>query len=169
MGVPSAFGSKHAVRAGGDESGRVSVELGSRPRERRSWRGTTSWSRTRCRHARNSFQRRLRRGHGGPGTPGAPAIGTWTIANSNGSVLVRASARGPLAGKPVEIQQSSEAVNSVSLSGTVNGTPPTTGVWRVTWRSLMKSPNSPGPSFANFAPIILRDSNSLIIASLEYR
>lgn len=95
--------------------------------------------------------------------PGAPAVGTWTIANLNGSVLVQESA-GNITTRPVEIRQFG-GTNSVSLTGNVV-TPPSTGVWIVEWRSVMADAGTSYPSV--FAPVVVR-GNGGIIAAIEYR
>jgi hypothetical protein len=94
--------------------------------------------------------------------PGAPATGTWTIGNLNGSVLVQA-AFGDLSSKPVVLSQFG-GINSVSLGGNVAGTAPATGVWTVRWKSAI-DPGSQAP----FTVIVVRDSNSRIITGVEYR
>ena len=95
-------------------------------------------------------------------SPGAPAAGTWTISNLNGSVLVQA-ASGSLVNTPVELRQFG-GTNGVSLQGNV-ANPPTAGVWTITWTSVM---TDPGPGGFYFVPIVIR-GNGGIIASIEYR
>ena len=96
--------------------------------------------------------------------PGPPAVGTWTISDMNGSVLVRAASAGLLA-KPVELSQAG-GVNSVRLSGTITAAPET-GTWILEWKSVMADPGTGYPGFI-FVPVVVR-GNGGIIASVEYR
>ena len=93
-------------------------------------------------------------------SPGTPAIGTWQITNTNGSVLVRTAA-GTLTSKPVEIHQFG-GVNSVRLTGNL-ATPLSAGVWRITWKSVMMEP----PAQLNFVPVVLRGIGGIL--AIEYR
>lgn len=95
--------------------------------------------------------------------PGTPEIGSWSLTNPAGTILVRAAV-GNLGAKPVELDHNAPGVaGSVALRGTTAGTPPTSGVYRASWRSLVHSTD------ACFNGIVLRDAASLIIASVEYR
>jgi N-acetylneuraminic acid mutarotase len=96
--------------------------------------------------------------------PNGPVVGTWTMATTNGSVLVRSSS-GNLVANPVEVRQFG-GTNSVSLQGNVS-TPPITGIWKIRWNSLMADPGTGYPGFI-FAPVVVR-GNGGIIASVEYR
>ncbi|MBA3638250.1 MAG: hypothetical protein H0W53_03030 [Acidobacteria bacterium] len=97
--------------------------------------------------------------------PTAPAGGTWSIANQNGSVLVRSSS-GNLLTKPVELSQNG-GTNNVALVGNLNA-PPQTGVWIIEWKSVMADPGTGYSSGFIFAPIVIRGGGA-IIASIEYR
>lgn len=95
--------------------------------------------------------------------PGTPEIGAWSLTNPAGTILVRAAV-GNLGAKPVELDHNAPGVaGSVKLRGTTAGTPPTSGVYRASWRSLVHSTD------ACFNGIVLRDAAALIIASVEYR
>jgi len=94
--------------------------------------------------------------------PGPPEVGMWQLDNAAGEIFVR-SAVGDLTDLPVHLNQVDGLLGGLDLIGTVAGTPPTTGVWVARWRSLVHS------SDIFFAPIVLRDANFNIIASLEYR
>ena len=95
--------------------------------------------------------------------PGTPEIGSWSLTNPAGTILVRAAV-GNLGAKPVELDHNAPGVaGSVKLRGTTAGTPPTSGVYLASWRSLVHSTD------ACFNGIVLRDAASLIIASVEYR
>jgi hypothetical protein len=96
--------------------------------------------------------------------PDAPVVGSWFIANLNGSVLVR-STSGNLLSNPVELAQAG-GTNSVRLEGTLSSSP-TTGIWKIQWRSLMADPGTGYPGFI-FAPVVVR-GNGGVIASVEYR
>jgi hypothetical protein len=95
--------------------------------------------------------------------PGAPTGGTWQILNEAGSVLVRSSS-GNLLTQPVELTQLG-GTNSVSLNG-ILAAPPTSGVWRVRWRSVMADPGNQHPS--NYVYIWVLGSGGQI-AVVEYR
>jgi hypothetical protein len=95
-------------------------------------------------------------------SPGPPEIGTWSLSNPDGTILVQAAV-GNLTSKPVELTQLGQAAGSVKLFGTVTGTPPTTGIYVARWRSLVHSAN------VCFNGVVLRDAGSLILADLDYR
>ena len=95
--------------------------------------------------------------------PGAPDVGSWSLTNPAGTILVRATS-GNLTTQPVELDHFLAGVaGSVKLRGTVAGTPPGTGRYLARWRSLVHSAD------ACFNGIVLRSANNLILASLEYR
>jgi len=96
--------------------------------------------------------------------PSGAVVGTWTSATLNGSVLVRSSS-GNLVANPVEVRQFG-GTNDVRLHGTVS-TPPTAGIWKITWKSVMADPGTEYPGFI-FAPIVVSGGGG-IIASVEYR
>ncbi len=98
------------------------------------------------------------------GPVGSPEIGTWTLINElAGTIRVR-SAVGDLTDNPVELVQTAGIAGGVSLGGTVAGTPPTTGVFVVRWRSLVSS------SDTSVALIVLRGGipGRPPLASLSY-
>ena len=98
--------------------------------------------------------------------PPAPPVGDAFAIGSGGTVVVRASS-GNMVSKPVELSQPIPIEGppiTVTLTGVVAGTPPTTGLWVVSWKSLVRTPG-PLPS----ASIVLRDSTGRSIASVEYR
>ncbi len=95
--------------------------------------------------------------------PGAPDVGSWSLTSPAGTILVRAIS-GNLTNQPVELDHFLTGVaGSVKLRGTVAGTPPGTGRYLASWRSLVHSAD------ACFNGIALRDANNLILASVEYR
>jgi hypothetical protein len=95
--------------------------------------------------------------------PGAPTGGSWQIANDSGSVLVRASS-GNLLAQPVELEQFG-GTNSVSLNAAL-AAPPTSGVWKVRWRSVMADPGVDYPF--NYVYFTVTGSGGYI-AVVEYR
>ena len=94
--------------------------------------------------------------------PGAPVIGSWVGNQSAGTIRVR-SAIGLLA-KPVELTQRAGLTGGVDLKGTVHCmSAPSTGTVYVDWRSLVRS------STVVFAAVALRDNQSRVLGSVEYR
>jgi hypothetical protein len=93
--------------------------------------------------------------------PGDPVGDRLTLGERSGSSRVRESV-GDLMNQPVEMSQIN-GVGSMDLVGTVAGAPPTSGLWSVSWKSLLQ----PGGIF--FIPVVVRDDTGLIVASMSYR
>lgn len=76
--------------------------------------------------------------------PLTPDIGRWElVAPVDGSILVR-SAVADLTNKPVEIANIGGEAGTPGLHGIVAGTPPTSGLWVVRWRSVMSAASESG-------------------------
>ena len=94
--------------------------------------------------------------------PTMPEVGTWTQDSPAGRIVVR-EAVGDLTAQPVELTQFDGLTGSLRLIGNVAGTPPASGTWDASWRSVAADPG------VFFAPVVIRDSQGLIVAGLEYR
>jgi hypothetical protein len=76
--------------------------------------------------------------------PQAPDIGSWELVlPTDGTILVR-SGVADLTNQPVEVANAGVVAGTPALHGLVAGTPPTTGVWTVRWRSVMSSASESG-------------------------
>ena len=96
--------------------------------------------------------------------PPAPPAGDAFAIGLTGTVFVQASS-GNMVSRPVELSQPIEGPPATpTLTGLVAGTPPATGIWVVSWKSLVRAPGT-----QVFATIVVRDQSSRTIASVEYR
>lgn len=88
--------------------------------------------------------------------PTSPNIGTWTLVDeSAGTIRVRSS-EGDLTGQPVVFDQVAGLTGGLDLLGEPAGTPPTSGIWDVSWKMLGQTVVGGG--------FTVRDASSLIVA-----
>jgi hypothetical protein len=105
--------------------------------------------------------------------PGPPEKGTWTtVVTAPGSITVQASL-GDINAPVAVLNQAGGACTKCGglfLVGTVHGVgsngvtnaPATTGIYQVSWRSVVSSPT------VKDVPFVLRSADSLVVAQVDY-
>lgn len=88
--------------------------------------------------------------------PTAPNVGTWTLVDeAAGTIRVRSS-EGSLTGQPVVFDQDAGLGGGLDMLGEPAGTPPTSGVWDVSWKMLGQTVVGGG--------FTVRDASALVLA-----